>query len=387
MIKLLAKIFIKNSDNYSDPEVRTSYGVLTGVAGIVLNFLLFIGKLTAGLISSSVSVVADAFNNLSDAGSAVISIAGYRIAAMPADREHPFGHGRAEYVAGLIVATSIVFMALEIGRESLSKIIAPDELIAEPVTFAVLAASILVKLYIFAYNRSIGKLTDSAPMRAVAIDSLSDCISTFAAIAALTVYLIWNINIDGYIGLVITVIILKAGIEAAKQSLTPLLGQKADDDYISGIKETAGSFEGVVGIHDLYVHNYGVGRNVVSLHAEIPEHLSFIEAHEIADALENELRSRFNAVVTVHMDPALAENEHTAAYRELVGRIVSEVVPSASIHDLRMVERDGGTVLIFDIEVPFGLEMSDREIEDKVLAEIRSHSMDAVICIDKQIYK
>ena len=388
MIKLLARIFIKDSENYSDPNVRTAYGVLTGIVGIVLNFLLFAGKLIAGIISSSVSVIADAFNNLSDAGSAVISIAGYRIAAMPADAEHPFGHGRAEYISGLIVSCSIIFMALEIGKESLTKIFTPDELTADAVTLAILGASILVKLYIFAYNRRIGRLISSVPMKAVAVDSLSDCISTVSATAALLVYLIWNVNIDGYIGLVISAMILKAGISAAKESLTPLLGQKADDDYIAGIRETAESFDGVIGVHDLYVHNYGVGRNVVSLHAEIAAGMSFIEAHEIADALENELQGKFGALVTVHMDPAVEDTERSTACKQLIREQISEISPDASMHDFRMIERDGRTVLIFDIEVPFGLEMTDGEIKKRVTDKIQGFdsSLDAVICIDKKIY-
>ena len=309
MIKLLARLFIKDFDNTSDHTVRARYGILAGVVGIVLNILLFAGKLAAGLISSSVSVVADAFNNLSDAGSSVVSIAGCRIAAAPADREHPFGHSRAEYIAGLVVSCSIVFMALEIGRESVAKLITPEEPTADMLTFAVLGASILVKLYIYAYNRHLSRLINSAPMKAVAVDSLSDCISTLAAAGSLVVYAVWGLNIDGWVGLLIALIITRAGINAAKESLTILLGSRADDEYIEGIHDTARKFEGIIGIHDLYVHNYGVGRNVVSLHAEIPDAASFVEAHEMADALENEIAEKFGAVVTVHMDPIHVSDE------------------------------------------------------------------------------
>lgn len=386
MVKLLAKIFIKDCENYSDTGVRTGYGVLVGIVGTVLNFLLFLGKLIVGLVSSSVSVVADAFNNLSDAGSSIIAVAGYRIAAMPADREHPFGHGRAEYIAGLIVSCSIIFMALEIGKESLSKIFEPDELSADAVSLTVLAASILVKLYIFAYNRHIGRLINSAPMRAAAIDSLSDCISTVSATAALIVYLIWNINIDGYIGLAITFIIMKAGIEAAKESLMPLLGEKADDEYADRIKKAAAELDGIVGVHDLYVHNYGIGRDVISLHAEIPAEISFIEAHEIADALENRLADMFNAVVTVHMDPAVKDSEMSLHCKELVRDIIAEMSPEASMHDFRMVERDGRDVLIFDVEVPFGIGIKDEEIKARIVDGLHGYNsaLDAVICVDKR---
>ena len=388
MIKLLAGIFIKNSTNYDDPGVRTAYGILTGVVGIVLNFLLFAGKLAAGLISSSVSVAADAFNNLSDAGSSVISIAGYRIAAMPADKEHPFGHGRAEYIAGLIVSGTIVFMAFEIGRESLSKIFQPDELSADPLTLCILAVSILVKLYIFAYNHTVGKKINSAPMKAVAVDSISDCAATLTAAAALVVYALWNVNIDGYVGLLIALVILKAGIEAARESLTPLLGQKAEDSYIAGIRETVENHDGILGIHDLYVHNYGVGRNVVSLHAEIPAFLSFKEAHEIADSLEREIGTRFGAIVTVHMDPADEDDEFSAGCRSLISSVMSEISPEAAIHDFRMYERGGRQTVEFDAEVPFGLPMSDEEIKNRLTAALREYDdrLEAVICIDKKIY-
>ncbi len=388
MVKLLARLFIKDSENYTDPNVRTAYGVLTGVVGIVLNFLLFSAKLIAGIVSSSVSVIADAFNNLSDAGSAVISIAGYRIAAMPADKEHPFGHGRAEYIAGLVVSSLIIFMALSIGKESVFNIISPDELAADPLSLCILGASIAVKLYIFVYNRGIGKLINSAPMKAVAVDSVSDCISTLSALAALVVFLLWGVNIDGYIGLLISLIIIKAGIEAARESLTPLLGQKADDEYIAGIRETAESFEGVVGVHDLFVHNYGVGKNVVSLHAELPADLSFTAAHDIADALENELQTRFNAIVTVHMDPAEEETELSSEYRRLIGSMLHCISPDATIHDFRVTERDGKRTLLFDIEVPFGLSIQDNEIKQRITDGLREFdsALDTVICVDKKIY-
>lgn len=388
MVRVLARIFIKDSENYGDPKVRTAYGVLAGVLGIILNFLLFAGKLIAGIISSSVSVIADAFNNLSDAGSAVISIAGYKIAAMPADREHPFGHGRAEYIAGLIVSCSIIFMALEIGKESISKIITPDELSADLLSLVILGASILVKVYIFFYNRYLGRLINSAPMKAVAVDSLSDCISTLSAIAALLVYIIWGINIDGCIGLVISFIIIKAGIEAARESLTPLLGQKADDDYIAGIRETAEKFSGIAGIHDLHVHNYGVSSNVVSLHAEIPADKSFVEAHDIADALENELEKQFGAIVIVHMDPVADDTEQSVKCKETIVETLAGISPDAAMHDFRITEKNGRTVLIFDVEVPFGLEISDDEIKKRINDSISAldSSVSAEICIDKKIY-
>jgi len=388
MVRFLASIFIKNHKNLVDPRVRTAYGILTGIIGIIMNFLLFAGKLTVGLLTSSVSVTADAFNNLSDAGSSVVSVAGYKLAAVPADREHPFGHGRAEYVAGLIVSAAIVFTAFEIGSESLSKIITPTEINTDIVSVVILGASILVKLYMFVYNRRIGKLINSAPMKAVAVDSLSDCAATLSVIAALTVYMIWGINLDGYIGLFISLVILRAGISAAKESLMPLLGEKADDEFIEGIRQTVLAHDNIAGLHDLAVHNYGVGRNIISLHAELPADMSFVEAHETVDRIESELSDKYSATVIIHMDPVYEENADTAGYRSAVMKIIKAAEPEAEMHDFRVTERNGRRILIFDVEVPFGLKISDDELKKRITEGIAEYdsSLGTIVCIDKKIY-
>ena len=373
MIGLLAKAFIKNHTDYGDRDVRTSYGILTGVVGIVLNFLLFAGKLAVGILASSVSVVADAFNNLSDAGSSLVSAVGYRIAAMPADSEHPYGHGRAEYLAGFIVSASIILTAFEIGKESIGKIISPEEITVTPLSFAVLGISILVKLYIFSYNRKYGRLIDSAPMKAAAIDSLSDCVSTLSAVAAFTVYAVWNINIDGYIGLFIALVILKAGIDAAKSSVTPLLGEKADDELIAGIRHDVLAHDGIIGIHDLAVHNYGVNRNVISL---------------LADIIENELHEKYAASVLVHMDPVNEDDDEEEICGKMILGVLKEIDSGADIHDLRLTERGGKRYLAFDAEVPFGLKITDDEIKKRLTDKVAEYdgSLITTIYIDKKVY-
>ncbi len=388
MVKLLASLFIKDHTNFEEPRVRTAYGILAGAMGIVMNFLLFGGKLAAGLITGAVSVTADAFNNLSDAGTSVVAIAGYKLASMPADSEHPYGHGRAEYIAGFVVSAAIIFTAFEIGSEALTKIFTPEDINTDIVPIIVLCASILIKLYMFIYNRRIGRLINSAPMKAVAVDSLSDCLSTGAVIIALVIYMIWGINIDGYIGLLIAAVILRAGIAAAKESITPLLGEKADTGLINEIRETVLKNENVLGIHDLAVHNYGVNKNIISLHAELPAGMSFIEAHETVDLIETELRDKFSASVTIHMDPIYEENTDTAGYREKVGEIIKTAEPMAEMHDFRVTERCGKRVLIFDVEVPFGLKTSDEELKKRITDGIAAYdsSLDTVICIDKKIY-
>ncbi|MBQ3841943.1 MAG: cation transporter [Ruminiclostridium sp.] len=388
MIGLLAKAFIKDYKNYCNPDVRTGYGILTGVTGIVLNFLLFAGKLAAGIFASSVSLVADAFNNLSDAGSSIVSIAGYRIAAMPADSEHPYGHGRAEYIAGFVVSSLIILTAFEIGKESVEKILSPSELSVSALSFVVLGVSIFVKLYMFIYNRKYGKLINSEPMKATSIDSLSDCIATLSAAAAFAVYALWNINIDGYIGLFIALVILKAGIDAAKSSVTPLLGQKADDELIAGIRSDVLAHSEVIGIHDLAVHNYGVNRYVISLHAELPSSLTFTEAHDLADIIENELHRKYSASVIIHTDPVDADNSEADKCRNIVLSVLKEIDSGADIHDLRLTERSGQMYLAFDAEVPFGLKISDEEIKKRLTDKISEYdsSLTTSIFIDKKVY-
>jgi len=388
MIGLLARMFIKDYKNTDEPAVRTSYGILSGIAGIVLNILLFAGKLATGLITGAVSVSADAFNNLSDAGTSVVSVAGYKLAAAPPDEEHPFGHGRAEYIAGFIVSAAIIFTAFEICSQSLAKIFAPEELNTDIVSVIILCAGILVKLYMFAYNRKLGKLTNSVTLRAVAADSLSDCAATAAVIAALVIYMIWGINLDGIIGLLISVLILRAGISTAKDSITPLLGAKADDELIEGIRRTVLSYDNIVGVHDLIVHNYGVNRYVISLHTELPADLSFTDAHETVDRIETELREKYSAVVTIHMDPVYEETPATEGVKAVINGIIHAVEPSAEMHDFRVTERSGRRVLIFDVEVPFGLDISDEELKKRITDGISRYdsSLSAIICIDKKIY-
>ena len=388
MIKLLSKIFIKNYTDYTNPAVRNQYGVLTGIMGIVLNLLLFAGKFLAGILTASIAVTADAFNNLSDAGTSIITMVGFKIAGMPADDEHPFGHGRVEYVAGLLVSIVIIIMGFELGKGSVEKIFSPEEITFSFLSLGILIASVLVKLYICLYNRKIGKLINSATMKATAMDSLSDCISTISVIIGLVVFLIWNVNIDGYVGLLVAVFIFKTGLGAVKESLTPLLGEKADEEYILDIKKSILSYDNIVGVHDLIVHNYGVGENVISLHAEVPATMGFMEAHEMIDMIENELKKKYASCVTIHMDPVEADTEQSLKYKLLVNRAITSVNENISMHDFRMTDGVKCRNLIFDIEVPFKLKQSDSEIVQLITAKIKEQdeNLNAVISVDKKVY-
>ena len=388
MIKLLSKIFIKNHTDYGNPAVRNQYGVLTGIMGIVLNLLLFAGKFLAGILTASIAVTADAFNNLSDAGTSIITMVGFKIAGMPADDEHPFGHGRVEYVAGLLVSIVIIIMGFELGKGSIEKIFNPEEITFSALSLGILIASVLVKLYICLYNRKIGKLINSATMKATAMDSLSDCISTISVIIGLVVFLIWNVNIDGYVGLLVAVFIFKTGIGAVKESLTPLLGEKADEEYIMDIKKSILSYDNIVGVHDLIVHNYGVGENVISLHAEVPATMGFMEAHEMIDMIENDLKKKYASCVTIHMDPVEADTEQSLKYKLLVNRAITSVNENITMHDFRMTDGVKCRNLIFDIEVPFKLKQSDSEIVQLITAKIKEQdeNLNAVISVDKKVY-
>lgn len=387
MVSLLAKLLIKNYKNYSDSAVRQSYGMLTGAVGIVLNLILFGGKLFAGIITGAISITADAVNNLSDAGSSLVTMAGMRMAGRPADKEHPFGHGRLEYVSGLIVSFIILLMGYELGKDSIMKIIHPEEVTFSLLSVGILVASVLVKLYICIYNRKFGKLINSSAMKATAMDSLSDCISTVAVIIGLVVFAVFNVNIDGYVGVLVAVFILKTGIEAAKESLAPLIGQPPEKEFVDGIEKTVMEYEGVVGIHDLIVHNYGVGNNIISLHAEVPSEMGFMEAHELVDLIENDLREKYGALATVHMDPVETMNEVANEHKALVKKIISEISPSISMHDFRMTDGIKNRNLIFDVVVPYSLKISDAEIKRLISEKIKNEdeNLNAVITVDKEM--
>lgn len=387
MVSLLTRLFIKDYKNTSDPAVRQRYGILTGVMGIVLNLILFGGKLFAGIVTGAISVTADAVNNLSDAGTSVISMVGMKLAGRPADKEHPFGHGRMEYVAGLAVAAVIFIMGYELLRDSVMKIFEPEEVNFSIVSLVILAVSVLIKLYICLYNRKIGKLINSPAMKATAMDSLSDCISTIAVIAGLLVFEFAEVSIDGYVGILVALFVFKAGIEAAKESLEPLLGQRPDKEYVDEIESTVMGYEGIIGIHDLIVHNYGAGANIISLHAEVSSDMGFMEAHELIDIIENDLKSRYAAIATVHMDPVETNNETAKQYKELVKGFISEISPEISMHDFRMTDGVKNRNLIFDIVVPYRFKMNDNAIKALISEKIKreDENLNAVITVDKEM--
>ena len=366
MTKLLVRLFVKDSENVKDPAVRIRYGYLGSVTGIVLNVLLFAGKLAAGIISGAISVTADAFNNLSDAGSSIMSLVGFKMAAQPADEEHPFGHGRMEYVSGLVISFLIMLMGFELAQSSIEKIFRPQEMSFSWLTLTVLIVSVAVKLWMGLFNRSLGKRINSTSMKAAAADSISDCISTSAVIAALLVLYFFDVNIDSYIGLAVALFIFYNGINTFRDSLTPLLGTKPDKEFVREITGMVESYEGIVGTHDMIVHDYGVGNLIISMHAEVPMEMDFNSAHELIDKIEDDLKKQYKCLVTIHMDPVAVNDEKAMAVKAQVAEIVRQIDSRMSIHDFRMTDGKDRDNLIFDVVVPFKLDMTDAEVRETI---------------------
>lgn len=389
MVTLLAKWLIrtgKPEDADNSQSVRRAYGVLCGAVGVALNILLFLGKLFAGSLSGSIAIMADAFNNLSDAGSSVITLIGFRMAGQKPDPEHPFGHGRIEYISGFIVAIAILLMGFELLTSSIEKIASPEPVAFSGLTAAILIVSILVKLYMCFYNRQIGKRIDSAAMRATAMDSLSDCIATTVVLAAMLIGHWTNLMIDGWCGLLVALFILYAGLNAAKETIGPLLGEPPSKEFVEQIEQYVLSHEAVIGIHDLVVHNYGPGRTMISLHAEVPAGGDILELHDLIDNIEHGLRERMGCEAVIHMDPVITDDAALNALCETVRGIATEIDPTITIHDFRMVAGPTHTNLIFDAVVPYRCRLSDEAVckafEERIRA-LDDGNYFAVVEIDK----
>lgn len=365
MVTLLAKWFIKE-EGKSEQQVRKAYGTLCSVFGVFLNVLLFAGKYIAGFVSGSIAIMADAFNNLSDAGSSFITLIGFVFAGKKPDSDHPFGHGRIEYLSGLGVAFLIMLMGVELGKSSWKKIMHPETVELGALSVGILIVSILVKLYMAYYNRKVGKRIASAAMAATATDSLSDAVSTTVVLLAMLFLHITNINIDGYCGMLVAILILVAGFEAAKDTISPLLGQAPDPEFVERIEEIVMAHEEVVGIHDLIVHDYGPGRVLISLHAEVPGDGDIFVLHDVIDLIERELEQVLHCDATIHMDPIDTNNEAVAERKAAVVALIRSMDEKLSIHDFRMVVGNTHTNLIFDVVVPVGYKKSENALTEEI---------------------
>lgn len=384
MIKFLSKILIKDHSNYTDATVRRKYGVLCSTFGIILNILLFAAKFLGGLISSSVAMMADAFNNLSDAASSFISVLGFKLSGKKPDRDHPFGHGRIEYIAGLIVSFLIMLMGFELFTSSIESIRNPSKIEGGLIPVIIMVAGVLVKLYMYLYNHSIGKKISSPTMEAVAKDSLSDMISTFIVIISIILSNFISFPVDGIGGLIVAVFIFKTGIESAKDTINPLLGLPPEKEFVDAIEEEVMKFDGIVGIHDLVVHDYGPGRVMISLHAEVPGNRNIFDLHEVIDMAEFNLAQKFNCTATIHMDPIDTENKRLAILKEVAKEEAQKMDPSCSVHDVRMVPGEKHSNLIFDVVRPYECKYTSEELREKLFMNINKREPDvfSVITVD-----
>lgn len=366
MISFLAGWFIKDRENVSDKRVREAYGVLGSTVGLVLNTLLFLGKFLAGTISGSIAILADAFNNLSDAASSIITLVGFKLAGKKADTGHPFGHGRFEYVSGLVVAFLIVYMGIELVRSSIGKILSGEPIESSGLVVVILLVSILVKGYMAFYNFRIGKKIKSTSMHAVGIDSLSDMVATFVVLLATLVGHYTEFPLDGYCGLLVAGFILWAGIGAIRDTLNPLLGMRPDGELVEEIEQFVLSHDGIEGMHDMVIHDYGPGRMMISLHAEVPGDGDIFVLHDLIDRIETELEEKLGCEMVIHMDPIEANNRVVMNMREKIKQLVKELDPVFDIHDFRMVQGPTHTNLIFDVVIPQGYPIRDADVEEQV---------------------
>ena len=384
---MLIKIFIKDKDNIRDKQVRQKYGYLGGFVGIVCNIILFGVKVLIGLLTNSIAITADAVNNLSDAASSVITLVGFKITNKPADREHPFGHARIEYISAMIVSFMVILVGFEFLKSSFNRIRNPEVLKFDVISFLVLIISIGVKVWLSRFYKKIGRTIGSKTMEASAMDSLSDVITTSVVAFSLLSSLWITFPIDGYIGLLVSAFIIYSGISLTKETLNPLMGEAPEPEFITEITERAMRYEGIIGIHDMIVHNYGPGRCVVSLHAEIPAKMDIMEAHDIIDMAEQEISEELDIHIVIHMDPINTDDAVVQKTQEQVIKVINEMHEDLSIHDFRIVGGEGHMNLIFDLVVPYEYdEKKASKLSKEVAQEIKMKypNYNAVIYIDRE---
>lgn len=384
MTDLLIRWFVPDADRTQDAGVRQRYGRLAGGVGIGVNLLLFAAKLLAGLLTASVAVLADAFNNLSDAGTSIVTLVGFHLAGQEADEEHPFGHGRMEYLAGLIVSLAILLVAFELGKSSVEKILHPEPVEFSLLSALILALAVLVKLWLFRFNRLLGRRIASATMQAAATDSLMDAIATAVVLVSGLIGWRFGLSIDGYVGVLVALFILKAGWDAAKETLDPLLGRPMDPELAADIDRIVLDHPYILGIHDLVYHDYGPGRAMMSFHAEVPANGDLLAIHDVIDHIERELKQRNGIETVIHMDPVV-QDENTERLRGQVETLAKQMDPRLTIHDFRTTAGPIHTNLLFDVVVPYGFTLTDAQVKKELTRRVRelSETYYAVIEVDR----
>ena len=352
MTEFLVKRFVKDYQQTEAVQVRTAYGTLSSMVGIFCNVLLFGAKLLIGLLINSISVMADAFNNLSDAASSIIGFIGVKMAEKPADDDHPFGHGRIEYIAAFIVAFIVIQVGFSLFKTSLNKILNPESMTFKWISIVILSLSVAVKLWLSLFNRTLGKRINSKVMLATAADAMGDVVTTSATMLSIAVFGIFGVNIDGIVGIAVSVVVMIAGVNIAKDTLAPLIGEAIDPQLYEQITNFVESFEGILGTHDLIVHNYGPSKSMASIHAEVPNDVNVERSHEVIDQIEHEAARRFGLLLVIHMDPVETHDGRIREFRDMLGEVLTELDSRLSFHDFRMVDGVEHINLIFDLVVP-----------------------------------
>lgn len=377
MTDFLVKLFVKDYKNIEDGRVREAYGIFAGIVGIAANVLLFATKGIIGLLAGSIAVLADAFNNLTDAVSSVISLVGAKLANRPADDEHPFGHGRYEYISAFIVAFLVVQVGFSCAKSAFGKILHPETLNFSVVSFVILVLSVGVKIWLGFFNRKLGKRIHSTVMLATAADAMGDVLTTTATIVSLLIFRIFDLNLDGIIGFIVALVVIWAGINIAKDTLKPLLGEAGDPEMVKKIKTMVESYDGILGSHDMIIHNYGPTNSMATLHAEVSNTAGMEETHELIDRIEREVTKKTGVFLVIHMDPIEVDDEHVVAYRNQVNAIIKDLDEKVSMHDFRMVNGETQVNLIFDVVVPHAYSVAQK---DRLMFEI----IDRVKAYDKR---
>ncbi len=370
MTKLLLKLFVKNHQNSQDPAVRASVGSLAGTTGIACNALLFLGKFVAGLLSGSIAMMSDAFNNLSDAASSVTTLLGFRMARQPADRDHPYGHARYEYLSGLAVAALILVIGAELARDSVVKIFDPEPVAVSGLTYGVLLPAMALKLWMSHFFRKLGDLIDSAPLRATAADSRNDVAATGAVVLGCLCQQLFQVNIDGFVGLAVAAFIIWSGIGIGKETISPLIGRQADLELVERITALILRHEKVLGIHDLLIHDYGPGQCFASVHVEISAAEHPMESHDIIDDIERDAMAELNVHLVIHYDPVQLHDRHQERLRNRVDAVLAQISPELSIHDFRLLRGETGGTVYFDLEVPYDMKLDRAELDRRVRAAL-----------------
>lgn len=390
MLKILAKKFIKDHENYRDNKVRIAYGKLSGIVGIISNIFLCIAKIVTGFLTSSIAITADGVNNLADAGSSVITLIGFKLSSMPADKEHPYGHQRMEYITGLIISVIILVIGLLLMKSSITEIFVPTSQVLDVQTqvimLIILGAAIIIKLLQSIFYKKAGKLIASKTLMAAATDSLNDCLSTAAVLLSLIVTLFFpKVLLDGYMGVVVSIIIIISGIKLIKETISPLIGEAPSPKMIEEITKKILSYPGILGIHDLAIHSYGPLKTFVSVHAEVDSKVDIITSHDVVDNIERDFLSEKGISLVIHMDPIDTGNEKTIKLKEQVTKIISEIDENLHFHDFRVVHGETRSKILFDIVVPVKFGISDDELINLITKEIKKidHKHSLIVTIDR----